>query len=148
MILSQSHKDQTTSFIIEPGLLLSTLLLLLTHSVTDYELGPYTRARLSIDLTHTLQWLAHCTHTTKPMASHSYSGWTNGVLKNPIYCHGTLPATLTNTPFGFSPRWPRTYQRSYSHRCGKNGPKWGQSVQTTPAHKAYAVLPVQGSARG
>ena len=35
VILSRSHKDQPTSFIIEPGLLLSTLLLLLTHCVTD-----------------------------------------------------------------------------------------------------------------
>ena len=33
-------------------------------------------------------------------------GWTNGVPKKPIYCHDTLPATPTNTPFGFSPGWP------------------------------------------
>ena len=50
------------------------LLLLLTHSVTNYELGPYPRARLSIDLIYTLQRLVHCTHTTEPMASHSHSG--------------------------------------------------------------------------
>ena len=40
--------------LIEPWLLLSTLLLLLTHSVTNYKLGPYPRARLSIDLIYTL----------------------------------------------------------------------------------------------
>ena len=39
-----------------------------------HELGPYPRARLSIDLIYTLQRLVHCTHTTEPMASHSHSG--------------------------------------------------------------------------
>ena len=52
------RRSQPTYLLIEPGLLLSTLLLLLllllTHSVTNYELGPYPRARLSIDLIYTL----------------------------------------------------------------------------------------------
>ena len=91
MTISRPHEDQPTSvstipcdplsittnlfLIIEPGLLLSTLLLLLllTHSVTNYELGPYPRARLSIDLIHSAE-VAHFTHTTEPMPSHSHSG--------------------------------------------------------------------------
>ena len=97
VILSRSHKYQPTSFIIEPGLLLiKLLLLLLTHSVTNYELGPYPRVRLSIDLIHTLQRLAHCTHTTEPMVSHSHTCG-HGVPTKPMYFHDT-PRPLRPTP--------------------------------------------------
>ena len=73
MILAQHHEYPTTRYpryhgdhltitinlflITEPGLLLSKLLLLLlllTHSVTNYKLGPYPRVRLSMDFIHTL----------------------------------------------------------------------------------------------
>ena len=100
MILSRSHKYQPTSFIIEPGLLLIMLLgLLLTHSVTDYELGPYPRVRLLIDLINNLQRLAHCTHTTEPMASHSHSGGPMAFRQNPSIAM-TLSRPLRPNPNG------------------------------------------------
>ena len=51
VIIAWPHKDQPTSLLIEPGLLSFRLLLLLTHSVTYYELCPWPRTRLSIDYT-------------------------------------------------------------------------------------------------
>ena len=95
------RRSQPTYLILEPGLLFSTLLLLLlTHSVTDYELGPYLRAWLLIDLN---------THSAEVSTLYSHHGthglalpfrWTNGVLTKPIYCHDTLPATPTHSPLG------------------------------------------------
>ena len=129
MILSRSHKYQPTSFIIKPGLLLSTsLLLLLTHSVTNYELGPYPRARLSIDLnTHTLQRLAHCTHTTEPMASHSHSGGPTTFPPN-----RSLPMTPSR-PLRPTPLWDKSWVAPCLPKAPtatvvakQNGPKQGQ----------------------
>ena len=104
MILSRSHKYQPNSFIIEPGLLFSKLLLLLlTHNVTNYELGPYPRARLSIDLINTLQRLAHCTHTTEPMASHSHSGGPTAFRQN-------RSTTMTlSRPLRPTPLWAKSW---------------------------------------
>ena len=135
-ILAQHHEYPTTRYpryhgdhlaittnlflIIEPGLLLSTvLLLLLTHSVTSYELGPYPRARLSIDLINTLQRLAHFTHTTEPMASHSHSGGPTAFRQNRSIAM-TLSRPLRLTPHWASPGWPRVYQRHNDHRRGQN----------------------------
>ena len=121
----------TTNFflIIEPGLLLSKLLLLLlTHSVTNYELGPYPRARLSIDLIYTLQRLVHCTHTTEPMASCSHSGGPTAFRQN-------RPTAMTlSRPLRSTPPWgsvlggPVPTKGINGHRRGKtiNGPKRGQ----------------------
>ena len=115
--------------IIELGLSLSTLLLLLlTHSVTDYELGPYPWSRLSIDLAHTL-----CRGSTL-YPHHGTLGltlpyvWTNGVPTKPTYRHDTLLATPTNTPLGFSPGWPRAYQRHQRPPSWQNGHHRGKMV--------------------
>lgn len=101
VVLSRSHKDQPTSLIIEPWLLLSTfLLLLLTHSVTDNELGPYLRARLSIHLnTHSAEVSTLYPHHRSHGLALPFR-WTNGILTKLICCHDTLPATLTNSPLG------------------------------------------------
>ena len=143
VILSRSHKYQPTSFIIEPGLLLSKLLLLLlTHSVTNYELGPYPRAWLSIDLIE----VAHCTHTTKPMASHSHSGGPTVFWQNwPI-------AMSLSRPVRPTPIWAKSWvtqptkgetttvvanKQSQTGTCAHN---------QTRVHKAYVRLPDQVSA--
>ena len=64
-----------------------------------HELGPYPRARLSIDLIYTLQRLAHCTHTTEPWPRTPI--WVDqSIPTKPSYCHDTLPATPTNSPLG------------------------------------------------
>ena len=54
------------------GVVINQVIINIVDSWWDrHELGPYPRARLSIDLIYTLQRLVHCTHTTEPMASHS-----------------------------------------------------------------------------
>ena len=96
--------SQPTYLIIELGLLLSTLLLLLlTHSVTNYELGPYPRARLSIDLIYTLQRWAHCTHTMKPMASYSHSGGPTAFRQN------RSTAMTLSRPLQLTPHWAKSW---------------------------------------
>ena len=75
-----------------------------------HELGPYPRARLSIDLIYTLQTLVHCSHTTEPMASHSHSGGTTAFRQNRSTAL-TLSRPLRLTPNWASPGWPRVYQR-------------------------------------
>ena len=145
MILSRSHKDQPTSFIIEPGLLLSRLSLLFAHSVTYSELGPYPRAWLSIDLnTHSAEVSTlYPHHGTQGLALPF--GWTNGVPINPIYCHDTLPATPTNCLSGLMGR-PMPTKGIFGHRRGKTVPNGDMVYQSQQrSHKAYAVLPDQGS---
>ena len=130
-------------------LLLSKFLLLLDHSVTDYELGSYPRARLLM-LAHTLQRLAHCTHTTEPMASHSHSGGPTAFRQNRSTAM-TLSRPLRPTPpLGSVLGGPVPTKGTNGHRRGKtktvpNGDKKGP-IQLR-AHKAYVRLPDQGSAR-
>src|SRR3989337_146485 len=50
VILSRSHKDQPTSFS-SNRVIINKIIILLTHSVSYYELCPYPRTRLSIDYT-------------------------------------------------------------------------------------------------
>ena len=64
-----------------------------------HELGPYPRARLSIDLIHSAEVSTLYPH----YGTHGLAlpfGWTNGVPTKPIYCHDTLPATLTHSQLG------------------------------------------------
>lgn len=137
--------------IIEPGLLLSTLLLsLLTHSVTDYELGPYLQAWLSIDYTHTLQRLAHCTHTTEPMDSCSHSGGPMAFRQNwsiAITPSRPLRQTLLWAKSLVAPMSTHDIQRPPSWQNNKRSQIGTSRLQQLRAHKAYAVLPSQGSAR-
>ena len=61
--------------------------------------GTYYELLLSIDFIHSAE-VAHCTHTTKPMASSSHSGGPTAF--RPTYCHDALPATSTQSPTGWS----------------------------------------------
>ena len=65
------------------GVVINQVIINTVYSRCDrHDLGPYPRARLSIDLIFTLQRLVHCTHTTEPMASHSHSGGPTAFRKN------------------------------------------------------------------
>ena len=66
------------------------------------ELGPYPRARLSIDLIYTLQRLVHCTHTTEPMASHSHSGGPTAFRPN------RSTAMTLSWPLRLTPLWAKS----------------------------------------
>ena len=111
-----------------------------------HELCPYPRARLSVYLIYTMQRLVHYTHTTEPMASHSHSGGPT-VFRQNRSTTMTLSRPLRLTPHWASPGWPHVYQRHNNHSRGpsQTGTKVYQSQQQ--AHKAYTVLPHQGSAR-
>ena len=113
-----------------------------------HELGPYPRARLSIDLIYTLQRLVHCTHTTEPMASHSHSGGPTAFRQNRSTAM-TLSRPLRLTPHWASPGWPRVYQRHQRPPSWQNinGPKRGQGTITTTGTQGYVCLPGQGTAR-
>ena len=116
----------------------------MTHSVTNYELGPYPLVRLSIDLIYTLQRLVHCTHTTEPMASHSHSGGPTTFRQNPSIAM-TLSRPLRPNPQRASPGWPRVYQRHNDHRRGQNDPTRGPgTIISTTGTQGYACLPGQG----
>ena len=106
-----------------------------------HELGPYPRARLSIDLIYTLQRLVHCTHTTEPMASHSHSGGPTAFRQNRSTAM-TLPRPVRLTPHWASPGWPRVYQRHNDHRRGQNDPTRGPgTIISTTGTEGYACLP-------
>ena len=100
-----------------------------------HELGPYPRARLSIDLIYTLQRLVHCTHTMEPMASHSHSGGPTAFRQNQSTAR-TLSRPLRPTPLNeLSHGWPRVYlqtpQQPPSRPKTINRPKWGHVHITT-----------------
>ena len=108
------------------------------------DLGPYPRARLSIDLIYTLQRLVHCTHTTEPMASHSHSGGPTAFRQNRSTAM-TLSRPLRLTPHWASPGWPRVYQRHQRPPSWQNGPKRGQgTIKTKTSTQGYVCLPGQG----
>ena len=68
-----------------------------------HELGPYSRARLSIDLIYTLQRLVHCTHTTEPMASHSTSGGPT------VFRQNRSTAMTLSRPLRLTPHWAKSW---------------------------------------
>ena len=114
-----------------------------------HELGPYPRARLSIDLIYTLQRLVHYAHTTESMASHSHLGGPTAFRQNRPTAM-TLSRPLQQTPLGLSHGWPRAYQRHQWPPSWQNinGTKQGQWIHTQQrAHNAYVILPGQGSSR-
>lgn len=104
------------------GVIINQVIINTVDSRCDrHELGPYPRARLSIDLIYTLQRLVHCTHTTEPMASHSHSGGPTAFRQNRSIAM-TLSRPLRLTPHWASPGWPHVYQRHNDHRRGQNVP--------------------------
>ena len=132
------------------GVVIKHIIIITVDSQRDrHELGPYSRARLSIDLVYTLQRLVHCTHTTEPMASRSHSG-------GPMVFRQNRPTAMTHSrPLRLTPHWAKSwvahaYQRHQRPPSWQNinGPKRGQgTITTTTAHKAYVRLPNQGSVR-
>ena len=86
-----------------------------------HELGPYLRARLSIDLIYTLQRLVHCTHTTEPMASPSHSGGPTTFRQNRSIVM-TLSRPFRLIPHRASPGWPRVYLQT------PRPPSWPRST--------------------
>ena len=110
-----------------------------------HELGPYTRARLSIDLIYTLQRLVHCTHTTELMASHSHLGGPTAFRQNRSIVM-TLSRPLRPIPNWASPGWPRVYQRHNDHRRGQTSlTETGSIIITTTGTQGYVCLPEQGT---
>ena len=103
-----------------------------------HELGPYPRARLSIDLIYTLQGLAHCTHTTEPMASRSHSGGPTAFRQNQSTAM-TLSRPLPLTPHWASPGWPRVYQRHNDHRRGPSLTGTKALIIQLRAHKVMSA---------
>ena len=132
--------------ILEPRFLLSTLLLLLTHSVTDYELGHYPRVRLSIDLIYILQRLVHCTHTTEPMASRSHSGGPTTFRQN------RSTAMTLSRPLRQTPLWDKSWVApclpkapTATVMAKQNGPKRGQKrLSSNYGHIRSCLLPGPG----
>ena len=101
---------------------------------------PWTR--LSIDLIHSAE-VAHCTHTTEPMASHSHSGGSTTCRQNRSTAI-TLSRPLRLTPRWASPVWPRVYQRHQRPPSWQNGPKQGQGTIKTNGHTRLCLLTGQG----
>ena len=92
--------------------------------------------------------VAHWTHTTEPMASHSHSGGPTAFRRNPSIAM-TLSRPLRLTPNWASPGWPRVYQRHNDHRHGQNinCPTWGHGTKiSTMGTQGYVCLPGQGTA--
>ena len=134
------RRSQPTYLIIKPGLLLSTLLLLLlTHSVTNYESGPYPRAWLSIDLIHSAE-VAHCTHTTEPMASHSHSGGPTAFRQNRSTAM-TLSRPLWLTPHWASHGWPRVYLQTPQRPPSWPVPLWDKDPKTNSTTGTQGLCP-------
>ena len=85
--------------IIESGLLLIKLLLLLAHSVTDYELPIPAGAAINRFDTHSIEVSTLYPHIGIHGPEPPF-GWTNDIPTEPTHCHDTLPATPTNSPLG------------------------------------------------
>ena len=130
-------------------LLLSTLfLLLLTHGVTYFRTGPLS-AGAAIDRfnIHSIA-VAHCTHTTEPMASHSHSGGPTAFRQNPSIATA-LSRPLRPNPQRAGPGWPRVYQRHPDHRRGqlplRDTPTRGLVPKISKTStQGYVRLPDQG----
>ena len=88
--------------------------------------------------------VAHCTHTTEPMASHSHSGGPTAFRRNPSIAM-TLSRPLRPNPQRASPGWPRVYQRHPDHRRGQNTPTRGLgTIISSTSTQDYVCLPGQG----
>ena len=88
--------------------------------------------------------VAHCTHTTEPMASHSHSGGPTAFRQNRSTAV-TLSRPLRPTPNWASPGWPRVYQRHTDHRRGQNSLMGTGSIKLkTTGIQGYVRLPDQG----
>ena len=110
--------------------------------------GTYYELLLSIDFIHSAE-VAHCTHTTEPMASHSHSGGPTAFRQNRSTAM-TLSRPLRLTPHWASPGWPRVYQRHNDHRRGQNinDPTRGPgTIISTTGTQGDVCLPGQGTAR-
>ena len=79
--------------------------------------GTYYELLLSIDFIHSAE-VAHCTHTTEPMASSSHSGGPTAFRRNQPTAM-TLSRPLRPNPQRAGPGWPRVYQRHPDHRRGQ-----------------------------
>ena len=88
--------------------------------------------------------VAHCTHTTEPMASHSHSGGPTAFRQNRSTAV-TLSRPLRPTPNWASPGWPRVYQRHPDHRRGQNSLTGTGSMKIKiTGTQGYVRLPDQG----
>ena len=85
-------------------------------------------------LKHTLQRLAHFTHTTELKGLTLPFRWTNSVPAKLSYHHDTLPATPTHSLSGLSYGWPHAYQRHIRPPSWQNGPKRGHELKTKHGH--------------
>ena len=108
-----------------------------------HELGPYPWARLLIALVYTLQRLAHYTHTTEAMASHSHSGGPTAFRQNRSTAM-TLSRPLRLTPHWASPGWPRVYQRHNDHRRGPSQTGTKARIIQPTGTQGYVRQPDQG----
>ena len=96
--------------------------------------------------THSAQ-VAHCTHTTEPMALNSYSG-------GPTTFRQNRPTAMTQ-PLRPTPLWDKSWVAQCLPKAStttvvakqKRSQMGTSRLQQLRAHKAYAVLPGQGSAR-
>ena len=79
--------------------------------------GTYYELLLSIDFIHSVE-VAHCTHTTEPMASSPHSGGPTAFRWNQPTAM-TLSRPLRPNPQRAGPGWPRVYQRHPDHRRGQ-----------------------------
>lgn len=115
LMITQSNQLLSS---LNQGYLLVRLSLLLPHSVTYYEHGPYPRARLSIDYTHCVVVSTLYPHH-EPQGLILQFGWTSSVPTKPIYCM-TLSSPLRPTPL-WAKSWvaPDVLWTSNGHRCGK-----------------------------
>ena len=101
--------------------------------------------RVAIDRldTHSAE-VAHCTHTTEPMALSSHSGGPTAFRRNRPTAM-TLSRPLQPTPNWASPGWPRVYQRHNDHRRGQNVPHGDRYQKNlTTGTQGYVRLPDQG----
>ena len=88
--------------------------------------------------------VAHCTHTTEPMASHSHLGGPTAFRQNRSTAV-TLSRPLRPTPNWASPGWPRVYQRHPDHRRGQNSLTGTSSIKIkTTGTQGYVRPPDQG----
>ena len=79
--------------------------------------GTYYELLLSIDFIHSAE-VAHCTHSTEPVASSSHSGGPTAFRRNQPTAM-TLSRPLRPNPQRAGPGWPRVYQRHPDHHRGQ-----------------------------
>ena len=112
-----------------------------------HELGPYPRARLSIDLINTLQWLVHCAHTTEPMASHSNSGGPTAFRQNPSIATAHSRPLRPKFPMGWSwvaPCLPKTPRPPSWSKHSHSGTRYHKLINE---HTRLCVLTGPGQTR-